>query len=52
LIGIEKRLLDSIKSILTVGKNSQGMAHRLGLVPFDKVAKRVLVTRLALFDGS
>jgi hypothetical protein len=52
LISIEKRLLDSIEGILTIGKDSQGMSHRLDLVPLDKVAKRVLVTCLAPFNGN
>jgi hypothetical protein len=52
LIRVEKCLLDNIESILTVGKDSERMSHRLSLIPLDKVAKRVLVACLAFPDGN
>jgi len=52
LIGVEKCLLHSIERILAVGKNGPGMSQCFGLIPLDKVAKGVSLTRLAPFDGN
>src|SRR4030095_17038984 len=52
LIGVEKRVLNSVAGILTIGKDGPRMAHCLGLVSLDNVAKRILGTRLAFIDGN
>src|SRR5262245_6660289 len=52
LIGIEKCILHSIESLLTVGKNSHSMCQRLGLVALDNVAKGVPIARLTSVDDN